>query len=236
MADQTVTELIKAALRKIGAIASGETPTNAEMQDALIQLRALLRQWSSESTMVFKTAIVTHTLDGSASYTIGSGADIDTTRPVRINSAYVTVSNVDHQLKIIDSTKYSKIALKDIGTTYSEYLWYNPGYSQATLYLFPAGSGTLTMHVNIPLTDPTTLTEDVVMPGEYDEAIIWNLACSMAPEYGREPTQFMLMSAEMSKRDIISINAALAIRESVLDSHYSRRSRGSNRSSIESGC
>ena len=78
MADQTVTELIKAALRKTGAIASSETPTNAEMQDALLALRIMFRKWGGKSLMLFKRDIVTHTLDGSQSYTIGSGADIAT--------------------------------------------------------------------------------------------------------------------------------------------------------------
>ena len=138
MADQTVTELIKAALRKCGAIAAGETPTDAEMQDALIQLRAMLRQWSSKSTMVFFTTVVTHTLDGSESYTIGSGADINTTRPVQIKSAYIIEGGVDYPLRIIGSAQYGEVSLISLSNINPAYLWYNPGYSQGTIYLFPA--------------------------------------------------------------------------------------------------
>lgn len=217
MADQTVTELIKAALRKTGAIASGETPSDAEMQDALIQLRAMLRQWGSKSMMIFSVTAITHTLDGSQSYTIGSGADINTTRPVRIKSAFVTYGGFDVPLKVLASDAYSRLHDKDFGSTYPQYLWYNPGYSQGTIFVWPAGTGTLTMYALVPLTDPTTLTEDVVMPGEYDQAIIWNLACQMMPEYGREPTQFIYKMAEDAKDDIISLNASLAVGTSVID-------------------
>jgi hypothetical protein len=217
MADQTVTELIKAALRKCGAIATGETPTDDEMQDALIQLRAMLRQWSSRSMMIFKTSVVTHTLDGSTSYSIGSGATISTTRPVRIKSAFVTSGGIDYPIRIIGSAEYGNLADKDYDSNYPSYLWYNPGYSQGTIYLSPAGSGTLTLYDLIPLTDPTTLTEDIVMPGEYDQAIIWNLACEMAPEYGREPSMYWVTKAEEAKNDIISINASLAHEASRLD-------------------
>ena len=224
MADNTVTELISAALRKIGAISAGETPSAGEMSDALISLRHMLRQWSSKSYMIFVTSQVTHTLTGAVSYTIGSGATINTTRPTRIKNGYVTSSGLDYQLKIIDEQQYSDIASKSTGSDTPEWLWYNPGYSTGTIYLFPAGSGTLTLNVQIPLTDPTTLTEDITFPGEYDMAIVWGLACELALEYGKEPTPYMLGKAEQAKDDIIAINAALSMQTSKLEiTELSRR-------------
>ena len=211
MADNTVYELCKAALRKIGANASGETPTDAEMQEALFGLKHMLRAWSSSGQRIFETTIVTHTLDGSQSYTIGSGADIDTTRPVRIHYATVSSSGLDYPMEIISEREYAEIALKSDGSNIPAWLWYNPGYSIGTLYIYPPGSGTLTLYTDVPLTDPTTLTEDVTLPGEYHEAIVWNLACDLCPEYGREPTPYMLLRAQQTKRTIISINAALSM-------------------------
>ena len=216
MSDQTVTDLIKSALRKCGAIASGETPTHDEMQEALIALRIMFRQWSGKTLMLFKKDIITHTLDGSASYTIGSGGDIDETRPVQITAAYVNANSLDMPIAIISAQRYSRFQIKDNGNNWPAYLWYNPGYSLGTIYLMPPGSGTLTLHTLVPLSDPTTLTEDVVLPGEYDGAIVWNLACEMAPEYGKEPTAFMVAKAEIFKEDIISLNASLAIGEADL--------------------
>ena len=215
MADQTVTELIKAALRKTGAIASGETPTNAEMQEALIALRIMFREWGGKSLMLFKKDIVTHTLDGSTSYTIGSGADIATTRPVSISSAFVATNGLDYPLRIIDADRYSEFAIKDSGSI-PAYLWYNPGYSLGTIYIYPPGTGTLNLYCLVPLSDPTTLTEDVVLPGEYDGAIVWNLACEMSLEYGREPSPFMVAKAESAKDAIIMLNAGLAMGEANL--------------------
>jgi len=229
MADQTVSELIKAALRKTGAIASGETPTSEEMADALLALRIMLRQWSGKTMMIFKSEVVTHTLDGSQSYTIGSGADISTTRPVQITSAYVNTNGLDLPVRIVDKDRYGEFARKDQGGEWPSYLWYNPGYSQGTIYLTPPGGGTLTLNCLIPLTDPTTLTEGVVLPGQYDGAIVWNLACDMMPEYGREPTPYMLGKAEQAKDEIISLNAALAMGEADLNiEHVGRREDGDN--------
>ena len=216
MSDQTVTDLIKSALRKCGAIASGETPTHDEMQEALIALRIMFRQWSGKSLMLFKKDIIAHTLDGSASYTIGSGGDINETRPVQITAAYVTANSLDMPIAIISAQRYRRFQIKDNGNNWPAYLWYNPGYSQGTIYVVPPGSGVLTLNCLIPLTDPTTLTEDVVFPGQYDGAIIWNLACEMMPEYGLEPTPYMLAKAESTKEEIISLNAALAMGEADL--------------------
>ena len=36
------------------------------------------------------------------------------------------------------------------------------------------------------LTDPATITTDVTFPPMYDDAIKWNLAVRLAPEYGKE--------------------------------------------------
>lgn len=217
MADQTVTELIKASLRKCGVIATGETPTDAEMQDALTQLRAMLRQWSADSIRVYAKTIITHSLDGSTSYTIGSGADIDTTRPVQITSAYVNSGGVDYPVKIKDAAWYARIHDKDLGATIPNGLWYNPGYPTGTIYVWWPGGGTLTLQALVPLQDPTTLTEDMALPGEYDQAIIWNLANLMMPEYGREPTSYMERTAMDALNTIETINAALAVEESELD-------------------
>jgi len=226
MADQTVTELIKSALRKVGAIASGETPTNDEMQEALLSLRIMFRQWSGKSLMLFKRDIVTVTLDGSQSYTIGSGATIDTTRPVKISSAYVNYNGIDLPVSIIDADRFSKFSEKTEGSIPPAFLWYNPGYSQGTIYVNPIGSGTLTLYVLVPLADTTTLTEDVVLPGEYDSAIVWNLACELGPEYGKEPTPYMLAKAEIAKDDIISLNASLAMGEAELGVNMLGGTRG----------
>jgi hypothetical protein len=86
MADQTAQELIKAALRVIGVVATGETPTNAELQDGLEAMKIMFRQWAAKGLMVYVSTIDTHTLTaGTKSYTIGSGATINTGRPVSIN-------------------------------------------------------------------------------------------------------------------------------------------------------
>ena len=61
------------------------------------------------------------------------------------------------------------------------------------------------------LTDPTTLTSSVAFPTSYDAAIKWNLAMHLAPEYGKQPSQYIAMLARDAKKTIESKNAAMQI-------------------------
>ncbi|NIP22618.1 MAG: hypothetical protein GWN55_00380, partial [Phycisphaerae bacterium] len=162
--------------------------------------------------MVFAYDEDSHTLtSGTQSYTIGSGATIDTTRPVRIENAYVNQNGLDHPLTIIGAKKYASIAQKDLGHDTASRLHYQPGYSQGTIYLWPPGGGTLYLWSLKQLTEPSVIGSDCVFPGEYDAALKWNLACEFALEYNREPTPYMMHRARETKRNVININAALSL-------------------------
>ena len=65
-------DIISRALKDIGAIANGETPTPDEAQDAFDMLNDLIDQWSNESFMVFNvTEIIFPVVNGQTQYTIG---------------------------------------------------------------------------------------------------------------------------------------------------------------------
>ena len=52
-------DIISRALKDIGALEAGETPTPEAAQDAFDMLQDMLDQWSNESMMVFyKTEII----------------------------------------------------------------------------------------------------------------------------------------------------------------------------------
>jgi hypothetical protein len=212
MADQTAQELIKMALRVIGVTAAGETPPDNEMQDALAAMKVMFRSWASKGMVIYTTEIDTHTLSaGTVSYTIGSAGTINTTRPQSIRSAFVTSSGLDYPLNIISEEEYTAIAIKDQGDNYPSDLWYKPEYPLGVIYLYPPGGGVLTLHSIKQLSEPSALTTSIAFPGEYDAAIKWNLAEQMCPEYGKEPSPYIMKMAEDSLDDVINFNASLNI-------------------------
>uniref|UniRef100_A0A6M3K656 Tail protein n=2 Tax=viral metagenome TaxID=1070528 RepID=A0A6M3K656_9ZZZZ len=140
----------------------------------------MLRNWSAKSINLFYVDQDTLTCDGSSGYTMGSGGDVDTVRPSSIRGAYISGGG---RVDIIDEGQYRRISLKSTGGPVS-YIWYNPEYPLGVLYPWPLGSDTIILDSLKPLTDPATITTDVAFPPEYDEAIVFNLAIRLAPEYG----------------------------------------------------
>lgn len=188
---ETAQTLIKAALRAIGVIATGETPTASEMQDGLESMKLMFRNWSAKNIRLYYTKQETLPMDGSASYTIGSGGDLDTTRPVSIRGAWHT----DWPVNILSESEFRnrRMGADSSGTVVG--VWYSPEYPLGVLYPWPLGGSTLYLDTMIPLTDPATLATDVAFPVEYDDPIKWNLAVRLAPEYGKEASQTILALA-----------------------------------------
>ena len=65
-------DIISRAMKDIGALASGETPSSEEAQDAFDMLNDLIDQWSNEDMIVFNvTEIIWPVVAGQVQYTIG---------------------------------------------------------------------------------------------------------------------------------------------------------------------
>ena len=65
-------DIITGALKDIGALAAGESPTPDAAQDALDMLNLLVDQWSNENMMVFNIQeIIWNVIPGQVQYTIG---------------------------------------------------------------------------------------------------------------------------------------------------------------------
>jgi hypothetical protein len=213
---ETAQTLIKASLRAINAIATGETPTAAEMQDGLEALQIMLRSWSAENIMLYSISQDTLTMTGATSYTIGSGGDCNTTWPMTIRGAVV---DTDYYLRLIGEAKYRNLARND--RSIPGYLWYNPVYPLGVLYPHGTGGSSMVIDSLKALSDPSTLTSSVAFPTPYDAAIKWNLALELAPEYGKNPSGIVVARAIETKKVIESKNAANQINEVNL-SHLGR--------------
>ncbi len=205
---ETAQTLIKAALRSIGVITSGETPTADELNDGLEAMKFMFRHWSAKNIRLYFMTSETFALTGAASYTIGSGGVINTARPVSIRGAYIRDSNgSDSVLNIIDEARYRSLQIKNISAP-GESLWYSPEYPLGKIYIYPLCTGTLYLNSLKALADPSLITSSIAFPPEYDEAIKYNLAVRMAPEYGKEPSNIVLGLAKSGLDDIETRNFA----------------------------
>lgn len=183
----TVQTVINRSLRIIGVLASGETPTANETSDALTALNAMLDSWRNDKLMVYAQQDITVPLVASqASYTMGaSGANVTTTAPVRPESAYVRKSGVDYALEEIDDAKYQAISQKTSESDIPEYFFFNHSYPNATIYLYPVPNEVNNLYLRVwtPYAAFSAATDTFTMPQGYEDAIVYNLAMNLWPEY-----------------------------------------------------
>jgi hypothetical protein len=90
-----VVDIISRALKDIGALEAGETPTPEAAQDAYDMLQDLLDQWSNESMMVFyKNEIIFPIVQGQTQYTIGPGGQIGSVFTGSITNNILTITSI----------------------------------------------------------------------------------------------------------------------------------------------
>lgn len=88
-------DIISGALKDIGALAAGETPTSDAVQDAFYMLNDMVDQWSNESMMVsYKTEIIFPITPGQIQYTIGPGGTIGANFTGSISGNVLTVTGI----------------------------------------------------------------------------------------------------------------------------------------------
>lgn len=89
-------DIISRAMKDIGAIASGETPTPEESQDAFDMLNDMIDQWSNEDMMVFyKSEIVFPITSGQTQYTIGPTGNINSNFVGSISGNILTITSIN---------------------------------------------------------------------------------------------------------------------------------------------
>jgi len=199
----TALGIIKSAMRKNGALTKGDTPDSDEAADGLEMLNDLLASLSNDSLIVYARTVEGFSLvAGTASYTIGASATFNTTRPIKIVSAYVRSGTIDYPLEIISDEQYAAITLKSTSGT-PEYLNYTNAFPQATINLYPkpAAADTLYLVTEKELSS-FTLAQTVSLPPGWKRMLTYNLAVEMAPEYGQQVSPEVFELAKESKAAI----------------------------------
>jgi hypothetical protein len=98
-------DIISRALKDIGALEAGETPTPEASQDAFDMLNDMLDQWSNEDMMVFyKSEIVFPIVAGQTQYTIGPGGNINASITGSISGNILTVTGINSGAIVLGQT------------------------------------------------------------------------------------------------------------------------------------
>lgn len=207
----TVLDMITDAMQDANVIAIGEAPTNADAQKAFRLLNRMLDSWSAENLLIYDQAQeVFNFTSGQETYTIGSGGDFNTTRPVSVNLAYVRdTSGNDIPVEVLGFADYASIISKQVQSTIPLAVYYNSSVPLGSLSFWPIPTNTTYRFVLWSwkvLSSFTNLTDNIVFPPGYEDAIEVNLAVRICIAYNRDVPVELQKWANQSKGQIKRIN------------------------------
>ena len=212
MTTYTAGDQINRALRLLGILAEGETPSAAMSQDALVALNQMIESWSIERLAVFNTIEQIFTWPaGEITRHLGPTGEFVGVRPVLIDDATYyrdPGTNVSFGIKFINQQQYSGIAVKTVTSTYPQVCWVNMEYPNISMTIYPKPTRDLEWHIVSAqaLDQPATLATVLSFPPGYLRAFTYNLAMEFAPEFGVEPSPQVTRIAMTSKRNLKRIN------------------------------
>lgn len=206
----TAADLIARSLRLLHQIGSGQDPTSDETTDGLEALNAMMSSWNNEGLLCYARQEESLTLsDGDSSYTIGSGGDLSTTRPVVIEAAWIVDDDVSYPVRIIEEAEYAAIQDKTTESDWPNRILYRPSMATGTILVYPVPNATRTLKLltRVPIASFSLSTDTVSLPPGWERALAYNLALEIAPEYETEPSQAVINMARESKAGIKRINS-----------------------------
>jgi hypothetical protein len=208
----TAGEQINGALRLIGQLAEGETPSAATSQDALAALNQMIDSWNTERLSVFSTQDQVFSWPPNVlNRTLGPSGNFVGNRPILLDDSTYFIdpaSGISYGIKIINQQQYDGIAVKTVTSTYPQVIWINMDYPNIDMYVYPKPTKVLEWHfISVTeITQPATLTTTLSFPPGYLRAFRYNLACEIAAEFGVEPSPQVKRIAMSAKRNLKRIN------------------------------
>ncbi len=211
MSTYTAGDQINRALRLLGILAEGETPSASMSQDALMAMNQMIESWNTERLSVFCTQDQVFSWPSSEiKRTLGPTGDFVGNRSVLFDDAtyFKAPNGVSYGIKFINQQQYDGIAVKNVTSTYPQVIFANMTYPNVEMYVYPMPTQVLEWHfVSVQeLTQPATLATQLHFPPGYLRAFTYNLAMEFAPEFGVEPSPQVQRIAMTSKRDLKRIN------------------------------
>lgn len=191
----TYRDLISGSLRLLGVIAQGEAPSAAEADDALATLNEMIDSWNSTDALLYTTTTKIYTPSvAQSSYSIGPTGDIVVAvRPTRLYAAFLRNTSAspyyDIPMTILSDTEYASITAKGLTSNIPFYIYMDREWPNANLFVYPVPSGAgiaLGLQYLEALDSGVGLDDTESLPPAYRQALRFNLAVKLAPEYGQE--------------------------------------------------
>lgn len=180
----TAADIIARSARALGFLGDNEVLSATKVNQGLEMFNAMLDSWSaSESLMAYVTVQQSFPLViGQQTYTIGSGGNINTTRPQEILQAFVRDgNNLDYPMSIIPLDVWNNIGQKNITSQIPTTLMYYTAFPLGVINIFPIPLVAYTVFYvsTLDQVGASLITTTISMPNGYERAYVFNLAMEM---------------------------------------------------------
>lgn len=199
-------DIIKAALRKLGVLAAGQTPTADNYADGAMALNTVIAQLKAVGMPLWARVEYTFT-PTTGTYNIGEGLTLNTRYPVKLLQVFRTENNVKIPMDIVSREEFNTLPASSSGTPIK--VNYQPLINAGVVSLWPTPASTNTATVTLVYQRPfqynITSTDTLDFPEEWSSAIIYHLAVRLAPEWGvpLPDRQLLLQEAKMYTEDAL---------------------------------
>jgi hypothetical protein len=204
----TRNQIIESALRKLGVLAEGQTPSTQNYSDGMMALNTVISQLRAVGMPLWARSEYTFT-PTTDTYTIGVGLTLDTPFPVKLLQAFRTETNAKIPMELTSREDFNTLPTTSTGSPIK--INYQPFVNYGSISFWPTPTSSNTSTVTLVYQRPyqyfTTSTETMDFPEEWYNAIIYNLAVRLAPEWGvpLPDRQMLMQEAKMYTEDALMV-------------------------------
>ena len=212
----TAFDIITSALKLVGVLADGETPSDDTANQGLSVFNDMIDGWNAERNAIFTTRTDDFPLIlGKQAYTLGAGGDFNIPRPARIDAmSAILLSNpsnpVEVPMNLWSVEDWQNVPVKSVSGSFPLSCYDDGGFPLRTLNMWPITSqvpNSVRIYSWQALTEPALLTDPVVFPPGYAEAFRYNLAVRIAAEFGTSASATVVALAVQSLARVKTMNA-----------------------------
>ena len=197
----TVRDLVEDSLKDLGVLSSGESCTANEMADCLRSLNRMLATWSIDGLLIYQKVIESFPLVASQQiYTMGPTGNFNTARPIAIEDAKLILNGTDLDVHLITAEQWAQESQKSLSSTFPTKLYAVGSFPLETLIVWPIPTevNSLRLFSRKPFTAFASANDAVSLPPGYESAIVPNLAVMVAPMFGKQISEMIMMNATES--------------------------------------
>lgn len=213
-----VSDVINLSFINLSAIVAGEGITSAEQADAFTRLNMMLANWSAEQLTLpqMKHELFAPTA-GLPTYTLGTGGTFaSSVRPLRVTGAASVSGTFRQPMEVMSHDKFAATTQDPLASTsvLALKMAADNGFPNINLRIFPvpaAGPGSLWIDFWGAIAQFGAVGDTVTLPPEIVDALHWNLAVELFPQYARPGSAIELIGsrAQQSKAALVGLNTQI---------------------------